>query len=292
MNEILVGIDGTEAGDAALQWALAEAAVTSAQVTAMHAWQLHLYADPGGVYPFLIDSNETELQAQQLLERSLARVAQRVLASAGRTWSPPVTPLLMAGPAAQSLEERARSATLLVLGRRHESSAPFGSVTSAALHHVACPVVVVPSSYEPHVTGQPGRVVVGVAPGEASDGALRWAVAAAAARGITLVPVLVRSPPHGALFGSAWPDTASLDASSLAELARHATTDGAEPSSVRPEVLVGDAGDELVGFADPRDLLVVGSRGRGVLSGWLLGSASSHVTRHARCPVVVVRDPS
>jgi len=292
MNEILVGVDGTEAGDAALRWALAEAAVTSGHVTAMHAWQLHVYADPGGVYPFLTDSNETELQAQQLLERSLARVGQRVLASAGGTSSLLVMPLVLAGPAAQALEERARSASLLVLGRKHGSSAPFGSVTSAALHHVACPVVVVPSSYEPNVPVPSGRVVVGVAAGEASDGALRWAVAAASARGIPLVPVLVRSPAHGALFGAGWPDAASLDASSLAELARHARAGGADLSSVRPEVLVGDPGDELVRFAEPGDLLVVGSRGRGALSGWLLGSASNHVTRLARCPVVVVRDVS
>ena len=37
------------------------------------------------------------------------------------------------------------------------------------------------------------------------------------------------------------------------------------------------------------DVIVVGSHGKGFLSRVLLGSVSEHVTRHAPCPVLVVR---
>ena len=37
-------------------------------------------------------------------------------------------------------------------------------------------------------------------------------------------------------------------------------------------------------------LVVLGARGHGVLSGLLMGSVSHHISRHAECPVVVVRE--
>jgi nucleotide-binding universal stress UspA family protein len=59
-------------------------------------------------------------------------------------------------------------------------------------------------------------------------------------------------------------------------------------------LLRGDTVDEIVAFADSRDvdLIVVGSRGHGALANALLGSVSRGVLSESRRPVLVVRGAS
>jgi nucleotide-binding universal stress UspA family protein len=57
------------------------------------------------------------------------------------------------------------------------------------------------------------------------------------------------------------------------------------------ELLTGDTVDEIVAYADSRDvdLIVVGSRGHGGITTALLGSVSRGILREAKRPVLVVR---
>jgi len=50
-----------------------------------------------------------------------------------------------------------------------------------------------------------------------------------------------------------------------------------------------DPRDALLGLTNRASMIVVGSRGRGVMASLLLGSVSLAVSQHASCPVVVVR---
>ena len=74
--------------------------------------------------------------------------------------------------------------------------------------------------------------------------------------------------------------------------ARSAVPDGIQVERV---VRQGDAGEEIVAAAREweADVVVIGTRGRGRLATFLLGSTAETVVRQAHCPVVTVgHDPS
>jgi len=64
-----------------------------------------------------------------------------------------------------------------------------------------------------------------------------------------------------------------------------------EQPQLETEVLEGPAAEAILRVAEVRqvDLIVMGTRGLGQLSGLLLGSQSQKVLSHARCPVLLVR---
>ncbi|PWH12161.1 MAG: universal stress protein [Anaerolineae bacterium] len=66
---------------------------------------------------------------------------------------------------------------------------------------------------------------------------------------------------------------------------------GETPADIHTEILEGPAADAILRVAQTRgnDLIVMGSRGLGQITGLLLGSQSQKVLNHAPCPVLVVR---
>ncbi len=92
-------------------------------------------------------------------------------------------------------------------------------------------------------------------------------------------------------------DRGDLEAS-FRRSARDAAERAREVLAGRPavaEVVVADSGpggdprDAIIDAADRADLVVVGARGLGAVSGFLLGSVSTAVARHARSSVLVVK---
>ena len=288
MTDVLVGVDDDSAGAAALQWAIEHAHVHGSAVTAMHV-QPRTPVTVGAGAPGL--PNRSPAGAAHGCSTKSAVVARAIAARPTPAAHPiDVNVCVETGPIASALAARARDAGVLVLGRRARPllrRVASGSVIDAALHHVDGPVVVVPEDWSSAYPAANPRVVVGVAPQHAFDDALAWAVREATRRECPLVPVQVRAP------AAALESAQDLDGRVLQRLVEASLT--AQPGSqllVEPEVLVGEPGPELVRHARPGDLLVVGSRGRSPLAGWLLGSTSTHCVHHAECPVVVVPDGS
>ncbi|SFH29416.1 Nucleotide-binding universal stress protein, UspA family [Desulfotomaculum arcticum] len=60
---------------------------------------------------------------------------------------------------------------------------------------------------------------------------------------------------------------------------------------VDTDMIVGDPSTEIITKAKKGqyDLVVIGNRGLGALSGFIMGSVSRRVVRHASCPVLIVR---
>jgi nucleotide-binding universal stress UspA family protein len=82
------------------------------------------------------------------------------------------------------------------------------------------------------------------------------------------------------------------EATRLGEAARAAIAARFTAADVR--VVDGDARHVILRAAEewPADLVVLGARGLGAVSGFLLGSVSLGVARHARCSVLVVKGPA
>jgi nucleotide-binding universal stress UspA family protein len=76
------------------------------------------------------------------------------------------------------------------------------------------------------------------------------------------------------------------------ELLHRARTDAAMAApavDIDAVLLVGDPRERVLDLSDRASMIVLGSRGRGPVSSLFLGSVSVAVSRHASCPVVVVR---
>ncbi|MEE1788592.1 universal stress protein [Streptomyces sp. SP17BM10] len=138
------------------------------------------------------------------------------------------------------------------------------------------------------------RIVVGVDGSPASEQALQWALDYARAIGGSVHAVTAWEYP--AFYG--WGGTSGppdgfnpedLAGRTLAEAVAKVAGD-APGVPVNQSVMPGNATGSLLQAANGAVLLVVGSRGLGGFSGALLGSVSRHVTEHAPCPVVIVRE--
>ncbi|MEU6238114.1 universal stress protein [Kitasatospora sp. NPDC047058] len=139
------------------------------------------------------------------------------------------------------------------------------------------------------------RIVVGVDGSPASEQALRWAVDYARMAGGSVHAITAWEYP--AFYGWAGLSVPPAEGFNPEELAGRTLSEtvtrvvGTDPEvGIAESVLPGNAAQALLETAVGAALVVVGSRGLGGFSGALLGSVSRHLTEHAPCPVVVVRE--
>jgi nucleotide-binding universal stress UspA family protein len=147
---------------------------------------------------------------------------------------------------------------------------------------------------------EPGSIIVGVDGSADAGRALRWAAERAALESRPLA--VVSAAGIDQIHAAAWPGTAGAYVIPPVELLEQvqvvAEEAAASARQLRPRVRVtahgahGDPREVLVELSGDAHLVVMGSRGRGVLRSRLLGSVSTTVLRHARSPVVVCRPDS
>jgi len=140
-DTIVVGVDGSEGGAAALEFAAREAALRGSRLRIVLAWQVPVAAYGADIAPPpLPETWDAFLQrAQQVADDALAAVKELQPSLEGET-------LAVEGQAADVLLEQGADAALIVVGRRGLGgirSLLLGSVSQQVVQDATCPVVVV-----------------------------------------------------------------------------------------------------------------------------------------------------
>ena len=137
-----------------------------------------------------------------------------------------------------------------------------------------------------------GEIIVGIDGSEQSYGALSWAVAESKRRRVPIRLVTAYSLPvfTGTGFDSGY---SVIDEQALADGVAQILDEAyervkGEGIDLRATVETGDASSLLVRLSEHADLMVVGSRSARGFVGRLLGTVSTSLPAHSKCPVVVV----
>ena len=289
---VVVGVDGSEGSRAALRWSALEA----------HRRQLPLRIVAAGGLDAVMPATASELWGHLWAhQESWANDVVNEAADLARQTAPvePQTAVYLTEAAVVALQGEAESAGLLVVGSRGRGAAiasRLGSTAIVLTQQASCPVVVVPGGPFDVETG--GDVVVGVDGSQTSQRAVECAVAEAARRktGRTAVhawtlpwlrsTLSIRHEVVNVTRPAMQQEAAAVLSESLAEIRqKHPAVPVVEQVvEERPAVALVEASHDA-------PMLVVGSRGRGGISGLLLGSVSQAVLHQAHCPVAVIRRP-
>jgi nucleotide-binding universal stress UspA family protein len=274
-DRVVVGYDGSAEAALAVRWAARHAALMDCELQVVHCslWPL-LTSDLGPVKG--IAGSGLQHQAQAILDEGKAEalsVAPRVR----------IRSSLLYGLPAGHLRRIADDARMLVLGSRGIGGFMgllVGSVSLELAATASCPVAVIRFDQNPE-----GRIVVGI-DSSGSAGALSIACALASATGAELMIIhIIRR--HDGLANNAGGGqgaarslllTAVHDARALAPdvtVSQHVAQDTSVPRA-------------LLNAARGAALIVVGSKGRGLLRG-TIGSNAHAVLHHATVPVLISR---
>lgn len=138
-HRVVVGVDGSAASKAALDWAVRQATLTGAAVVAVIAWEFPAtYGYPVPVSPDL----DFEDIARQIVKEAIAGLGEQ---------GPPagISYQVVEGNAARALLDASAEADLLVIGNRGHGGfveALLGSTGQYCIHYARCPVVIIRDS--------------------------------------------------------------------------------------------------------------------------------------------------
>lgn len=290
MRTVVTGVDRQQQSSQVLRHALAEARATGRPLEVLHAWSTPTWPPGAGALDDTEGLRTGRAEAEELAGHVLAKALAEPT-SAGGNDALHAAARARHGDAGDQLVRASAEAGLVVVGaRRHGAllSAVLGSATAHVLHHAPCPVMVVPRSA---ADGPYRRVVVGVDREGHAGSALRWALDAARRHGCPLV--VLHALPRTTTPSR--PGTQERDARHEDDVHTWLATVVARAARLHADVPLsmavhdGEPLDVLLQEAGADDLLVLGSRGRTVLSEVLLGAVAVQCAQQAAGTVVVVR---
>jgi nucleotide-binding universal stress UspA family protein len=283
-SNIVVGVDGSPASDAAVRWAAHEAMMRVVPIKLINV-----------VAPTLVSSamapNHTITQEEENQARQILRQARRIVEELAGEKRPDIHIQRQYAGVVPTLVDASNAAQMVVVGSSGHAfgQGMLGSVSAGLLHHANCPVAVVPDPDSAQHEIRDAPVLVGIDGSTASEATAALAFDEASRRGVPLLALQAWSDVGVfPILGMDWRTYRDKGAELLSE--RLAGWQERYPDVQVHRRLVCDVPDRwLVDESKNAQLVVLGSGGRGGYAGMHLGSVTFAVVRSARVPVIVVR---
>ncbi|MGC4979126.1 universal stress protein [Streptomyces sp. DT193] len=287
---LVVGVDGSEPGMRAVDWATDEAALRGLPLRLVYASLWERYE--GAALAEGLGRSSEQIMADRVVEAAARRARRRDAAVR-------VTTEVVPDDAVSALLGEGLNATALVLGSRGRSGVAerlLGSVSLTVAARAHCPVIVLRGSHDNRGgAGRYRRVVLGVGDPAHGQAATRFAFREASERGVPLEAVRAwrrpahESTDHPLMTG----DPARVYEQQAVEILDKALSDAAadHPAvDVHRRTVEGTARNVLPDASTEADLLVVGVRRQDSHGhiGMQLGRVAHTALHHAACPVAVV----
>ncbi len=282
-HTVIVGVDGSAGSAVALQWAL-DHADRLGVVRPVMAFTSGLYAlGYGAIEQFDAGGGPYRSEAELHLRMFLQEHAPS-LADVG---------LVVEDRAGAGLVESAAGSELLVVGTRGWGSRvdlSIGSVGAYCIRHARVPVALIPAAVPP--IHEQLDVVVGFDGSAHSRAALRWTLThLRPSATVTAVRVFTSDSVVGEPLPPS-PETAETRAREELEQGVIDVLSGVHGHpAVELLAVSGDPRAALRSASSDADMLVIGSRGHGVLDRLLVGSVATALAHHPSLPTIVVPLP-
>ena len=279
--KILVGIDGTERGERALEWAARYGAREGASLT------LIAVVDPAAARAYGIDKQTGDAA----IEGVLAEAKDRVLAKYPDT---EIETRIAVGKVVDCLVDAAEGHDMVVMGSHHGASVgeTVGGATGVRVSVSVCiPTVVLPCDWEQDSSNH--RIVVGVGPDESSLSAVKFAVREAITDGEQLdlvsgwgLPAILTKPAEA--MGGGLDPVGEQYQRNLEHLAAELKAENEELDVVAHAVEGSSPTRAILNYAKDSKLLVLGTHSRSALGRTLFGSVTHSVLLNLCVPTVIV----
>ncbi len=276
---LVVGVDGSDVGYAALDWAV--------DYAARHGLRLRLvYGSLWERYEGAVPSGLARPSGQVMAENVVAVAAER---AGRRNPEASITTEVVAEDPVQALLECGREAAAVVTGSRGRGEIEgllLGSVGLAVAARATCPVIVVRGD-QAGLAGSHQRILLGVGGTETGDEAVRFAFREAEARGCALDAVRTWCRPAGER--SDGPAATNEErAAAVLDGVLHEAEAAHAAVKVQHTTVEGPARSVLLQRSAAADLAVIGARRRRERFGLQLSRVAHTLLHHADCPVAVV----